>query len=144
MRGIGVADVYVNEDVVVDDVWSLHNHPDPDRRAASRSCFCGVVDYVRELGSSGVSMAAGGLHDEACRRRSVEELRWRVDYALTSDVRVSIEPYNDGDVGRPAVIEDLLEAVPGLELTLDHSHFTRVGVPLADVESLLQRTRHLH
>ena len=38
----------------------------------------------------------------------------------------------------------LAEAVPGLTLTLDYTHFTRDGVPDSQIEPLVQHASHFH
>lgn len=44
----------------------------------------------------------------------------------------------------PEAARRLLDAVPGLTVTLDHSHFICEGHTDVECEPLLNRTRHLH
>jgi sugar phosphate isomerase/epimerase len=47
-------------------------------------------------------------------------------------------------VSDPESAENLVQAVPGLTLTLDYTHFTRLGMPDADIEPLVQYASHFH
>jgi sugar phosphate isomerase/epimerase len=71
-------------------------------------------------------------------------LSWRVEVARSTQLRISIEPHLGSIVEQPEMALRLLEEVPGLELTLDYSHFVYQGVLERDVEPLLPHARHLH
>jgi sugar phosphate isomerase/epimerase len=45
---------------------------------------------------------------------------------------------------RPKAAARLVDCVPGLTLTLDYTHFTRMGLPDAAVEPLVQHASHFH
>ena len=38
----------------------------------------------------------------------------------------------------------MVRGVPGLTLTLDYTHFTRIGLPDAEIEPLVQYASHFH
>ena len=66
-----------------------------------------------------------------------------VQRALHSSVRRQRAPVCAvrGSLSRAA---DLVRRVPGLTLTLDYTHFTRVGIPDAEIEPLIAYASHFH
>ncbi len=61
-----------------------------------------------------------------------------------ADLRVSIEPHVDSMAQTPEAAQKLLEAVPGLEITLDWAQMIAQSVTLEQAKTLLPRTRHMH
>ena len=47
-------------------------------------------------------------------------------------------------VPEPKLAEKLVTDVPGLTLTLDYTHFTRMGMPDSEIEPLVQYAGHFH
>jgi len=47
-------------------------------------------------------------------------------------------------VPTPELARDLAEAAPGVELTLDYSHFVRQGLAEEEADVLIPFTRHVH
>ena len=76
--------------------------------------------------------------------RACDELAWRVEVAQTSGVTFAIEAHVGSIVSRPRAALALLEKVPGLTLTLDYTHFTKLGIPDAEIEPLLSHATHFH
>jgi sugar phosphate isomerase/epimerase len=75
------------------------------------------------------------------------------DYAVSSfqqiieliedtDLRVSFEPHLDSVAATPEKALAMLEAVPGLSLTLDWAQFTAQGIISREIEPLLQHAAH--
>ena len=55
-----------------------------------------------------------------------------------------IEAHVGSIVPDPKSAEALVQGVPGLTLTLDYTHFTRLGMPDAAIEPLVQYASHFH
>jgi sugar phosphate isomerase/epimerase len=56
----------------------------------------------------------------------------------------SVEAHVGSLVPKPREAARLVSGVPGLTLTLDYTHFTRIGLPDAEIEPLVQLATHFH
>jgi sugar phosphate isomerase/epimerase len=145
-RGLEIADVFAIADS--DPRTMAANHPDPRERARGAEVFEDMVELASRLGCAGLTMLPGMVwpdedHEEALRR-SAQELTRRVHVAGERGLRFSVEPHLGSVCRSPDDVERLLELVPGLELTLDYSHFVCQGVAPAALEPLLAHSRHFH
>jgi sugar phosphate isomerase/epimerase len=124
------------------------NHPAPDERARSRAMFETVVAFATELRAPGITLLPGifwPLESETdSLARAAAELGWRAERAARDQLRVSVEPHVGSLIQSPALAEELLSRTPGLELTLDPSHFVFQGLDQADWIGLLPHARHIH
>ena len=66
-----------------------------------------------------------------------------VEAGKAAGLRVSIEPHVDLMAQTPERALKLIEAVPGLEITLDWAQLTYQNSPQASILSLLPHTRHI-
>jgi sugar phosphate isomerase/epimerase len=82
-------------------------------------------------------------HEESLTR-AARELGLRADAARTAGVRFSIEPHVGSVCGTPEDVARLVELAPGLELTLDYTHYVSQGFSEAEIEPLLRHARHVH
>ena len=145
-RGLEVADVFV---IPWTDFRTLApNHPDPVEREESRALFGDMLELAARVRAPGMTMLPGidwehESHDESLAR-SATELATRVELARERGVRLSIEPHLGSVASTPGRALDLLERTPGLELTLDYSHFVYQGIRDADVHPLASHARHYH
>ncbi len=145
-RGLEVADVFV---IPWTDFQTMApNHPDATEREASAALFRDLLELAARLRSPGMTILPGidwdgETHEESLARSSTE-LVWRVDEAAARDVRLSIEPHLGSVASTPERALDLLARTPGLELTLDYSHFVYQGIPEGEVEPLAMHARHCH
>jgi sugar phosphate isomerase/epimerase len=64
--------------------------------------------------------------------------------AAGDELSISIEPHLDSMASTPDQALKLVEAVPGLSLTLDWAQFTQQGLTADDLTPLLPHTRHIH
>lgn len=145
-RGLALADVFLQ---TAPDFESLApNHPDPARRRAARDWFAKTLDYAAEAGGRHVSALPGVLFEgepEADSfRRCCDELAWRVEAANQRGITFSVEAHVGSIAPTPGAALRLVESVPGLTLTLDYTHFTRAGLPDAEIEPLLPHASHFH
>ncbi|HEV2327848.1 MAG TPA: sugar phosphate isomerase/epimerase family protein [Verrucomicrobiae bacterium] len=124
------------------------NHPEAKRREFARKQFLKTLDYAAEAGSDHVSILPGVVFSDESRAtslaRAAEELAWRVERAASMKLTVGIEPHVGSIVDSPTHAMDLANRVPGLGFTLDYAHFTRAGIPDAEIEPLCARATHFH
>jgi sugar phosphate isomerase/epimerase len=152
-RGLEAADVFLIPRV--DLVALTVNHPEPAQREESDALFAAFLRFARRLGSTGMTilpgLVFGGEHWQIAFERSAERLKRRVELAQEHDLRLSVEPhivstqpYSGSIIDTPARVQQLVDAVPGLELTLDYGHFNVQGIPDREVEPLVAHARHFH
>ena len=145
-RGLDIADVFVIPST--DFRTMAPNHPDPDERAASAALFADMLDLAARLHAPGITILPGinwehETPDDSLERAALE-LGRRVEAARARGVRLSIEAHLGSVAPTPARALELLERAPGLELTLDYSHFVYQGIPEREVEGLAAVARHCH
>ena len=143
-RGLGVSELFVC------DFGEFINHPDPAERKRSRDMFAKMSRIGQKAGFESIMMIPGEVHEalgqtpEEAFETSTVELRAMVDIAEENGVRCNVEPC----VGSIAVHPDdalrLVEAVPGLGLTLDYAHQVQLGLGHDEIEVLHPYARHFH
>jgi sugar phosphate isomerase/epimerase len=146
-RGLKPADVFLQLDP--DFVPFAVNQPDAARRQHARDQFLRTLDYASDLGSPHVTTLPGVYFekDESAAdswQRSQDELAWRVEQAKRHGITFSVEAHVGSLAPNPAEAERMVRGVPGLTLTLDYTHFTRIGLPDAKIEPLVQYATHFH
>jgi sugar phosphate isomerase/epimerase len=124
------------------------NHPDPDVQRESGDWFRRAVSFATHANARHMTILPG-VHWteetlESSFARCATELAWRLKYAADEGVTVSIEAHLGSIVPTPEDAKKLLDAVPGLTLTLDYTHFVYQGFSDADCETLLPRASHFH
>ena len=142
--GLAVSDVFV---IPWTDLETMApNHPDAAERERSRELFRDMLELAVRLEAPGLTFLPGidWPDDSASFERAAEELGWRADQARREGLRFSIEPHVGSVVSTPILAQWLLDAVPGLEATLDYSHFVRQGLGEEEADVLIPRTRHVH
>ncbi len=145
-RGLKAADVFLQ--LNPDFTPFAINHPDKSRRRKARGAFEKTLEYASRLGSPHVTTLPGVYFDseskESSWRRSQEELAWRVERANEHGITFSIEAHVGSLTASPQEAERLVTSVPGLSLTLDYTHFTRLGTPDDVIEPLVKYATHFH
>jgi sugar phosphate isomerase/epimerase len=145
-RGLKAADVFLQMDP--DFVPYAINHPESRRRRKARDWFLRTLDYANELGSPHVTTLPGvwfaDQPEAVALGRSQEELAWRIEQAGDRGITFSIEAHVGSIVSSPREAAKLVSAVPGLTLTLDYTHFTRMGVADEKIEPLTAMATHFH
>jgi sugar phosphate isomerase/epimerase len=145
-RGLMLADLFLQ---TAPDFGSLApNHPDASIRRQARDWFERTVEFALECGGRHVSALPGvyfdGVAEAESLGRSHDELAWRCETAKGQGVTFSIEGHVGSIVPTPDSAARLVQAVPGLSLTLDYTHFTRSGLPDSEVEPLIAHASHFH
>jgi sugar phosphate isomerase/epimerase len=146
-RGITPADVFLQLDP--DFVPYAINQPDASRRQHARQQFLRTLEYASELGSPHVTTLPGVYFekDESAAdswQRSQDELAWRVEQARMQKIVFSVEAHVGSLAPNPPEAERMVRGVPGLTLTLDYTHFTRIGIADSEIEPLVQYASHFH
>lgn len=103
--------------------------------------------FAEAIGAPGVTALPGVVFEdepaEQAIERSAQELGAWVEIAGERGLGMSIEPHNGGCCDTPDRTAALLEATPGLTITIDPSHFAYAGFSAEQMLSLLPRTRHV-
>jgi len=140
-----LADVFLIPGPDLESLAPTSSDPSEQRRA--REIFSRVLTFAGKLGSPGVTILPGAVSRDQTRdsalERAVPELSLRVAMAHDAGLRCSIEPHVGGIIETPRHASLIVDAVKGLELTLDISHFTYQGFGLGDVAALTVFARHV-
>lgn len=145
-RGLKAADIFLQ--MANDFAPYAINHPEVTRRQKARDWFLLTLEYASECDCQHVTTLPGVHFDEEAIdesfARAVGELQWRVEQAQNHDIILGIEAHVGSIVPNPESAERLIKQVPGLTLTLDYTHFTRLGMPDSAVEPLVKYASHFH
>jgi sugar phosphate isomerase/epimerase len=144
--GLAPSDVFV---IPWSDLETMApNHPDAAERERSRGLFRDMLELAARLGAPGLTILPGihwprESHADSFGR-AAEELAWRSEQARREGLRFSVEPHVGSVAETPALAVALVEAAPGLEVTLDYSHFVRQGLQEEAADVLAHHARHVH
>jgi len=145
-RGLEPADVFLQLDS--DFAKFAINHPQATRRSKARDGFLRTLDYAAECGAPHVTTLPGIAFDQRRRDgswgRCCEELAWRVEHATDRGLIFGVEAHVGSIAPTPEDALRLVHDVPGLTLTLDYTHFARIGMPDRRVEPLVAYASHFH
>jgi sugar phosphate isomerase/epimerase len=128
----------------------LHSLNDPDGAVRERNLELieGAARFATLIGSPGVTILPGVDHsnrrDPAELSRSKEYLSRALEIAQAQGVELRFEPHMGSIADTPELALELVEAVPGLKVTLDVAHFTLQYIPTERVLPLLPHTGHVH
>lgn len=145
-RGLKPADIFLQ---AANDFASLApNHRDPEKRRMAREWLTKTLDYAAAAAGKHCTALPGvhceGESKEDSLKRSSEELGWRVEQAKKRGITFSVEAHIGSIVPTPKEAEQLVKMTPGLTLTLDYTHFTRIGMPDSEIEPLVKYASHFH
>jgi sugar phosphate isomerase/epimerase len=145
-RELEVADVFLI--AWSDNQVMAANHPDPGERRRGAELFDDMLEFSVRLDAPGMTVLPGmefdGEPHERSLERAADELGRRVARARENGIRLSIEPHTGSLVEDPREAQRLIEMTPGLEVTLDHTHFVRLGYSIEEVAPLARHARHYH
>jgi sugar phosphate isomerase/epimerase len=119
---------------------------DEARRAKDIDLFRALVPFAAALGAPGITVSPGLAHaaeDVEAFERSADALRQMVEAGKAAGLRLSIEPHLDSMAATPVAALRFIEAVPGLEITLDWAHMLCQNIARDAILSLLPYTRHV-
>jgi sugar phosphate isomerase/epimerase len=125
---------------------------DEDARRYEIEQFKALVPVMKGIGTAGVTLSPGmavpnpnpdpDSNGDPAFERAVEALHEMIDSA-GDDLSISIEPHLDSVAATPERALKLVEAVPGLSITLDWAQFVQQGYSDDDLAPLLPHTRHV-
>ncbi len=124
------------------------NHPAAERRAHARDWFVKTLEYAAAAGGRHVTILPGVAFAEEPKddswQRAVEELHWRLNKANDYGLVFAVEAHLGSIAPDPKSAAALVQQVPGLTLTLDYTHFTRMDIDDREVEPLIRHASHFH
>ena len=123
------------------------NSPDPAKRERQITLFERLIPFAEALGTPGVTISPGIIHKvdgvNHSLARAIPALLRMLLAAEDTELRISFEPHMDSVVQHPEQALLLLDAVPGLSLTLDYAHFVYQGIVWREVQPLLEHIAHV-
>jgi sugar phosphate isomerase/epimerase len=145
-RGLRCADVFLQMNPSF--VPYAINHPEAARRRRARDWFLKMLDYATAADAKHVTTLPGVRFETEAPsvswRRTCDELAWRVAQAERQGIVFSVEAHIGSIAPEPKAALRLVRDVPGLTLTLDYTHFTRIGRPDSASEPLVAHASHFH
>lgn len=145
-RGLVVTDVYLQLDTDL-SLFAI-NHPDNTRRQYARDSFLKLIDYAVQSGADHITTLPGMYFTSEEKTASLklahEELHWRLERVAGSGLSFGVEAHVGSPFATPEDAKALIDAVPGLTLTLDYTHFIRNGYAQEEVDLLLAYASHFH
>jgi sugar phosphate isomerase/epimerase len=145
-RGLAAADIYLQ--TATDFVTLAPNHPDAKRRRKARDLSSRTLDFAAACKSRHVSALPGvqfpGEPRAASLARACEELAWRAEQAASRQLVFAVEAHVGSIAPRPKYALELVTKTPGLTLTLDYTHFTKLGIADEQIEPLVAHASHFH
>jgi sugar phosphate isomerase/epimerase len=120
---------------------------DDSKRNAEITLFKALLPFLKSIGTAGITISPGlaqPAEDTAAFTRTAEVLRDLLSATQKFELPLSIEPHLDALVATPEQAQQMLEAVPQLQLTLDLAHMVCQKAKLKDVWALLPHTRRIH
>ena len=142
--GLEAADVFFVPSFNLTDLAA--NHPDPAQRDGGHEAFLDLLEFARRIGAPGMTMNGGipieGQSTADSLRLSAAELTRRVEAAAAHDIEVRVEASVNSNTPTPEMALELVDAVPGLKLTIDYCHFVYQDIPESDVHPLLEHAAH--
>jgi sugar phosphate isomerase/epimerase len=144
-RGLAVADVFA---IPFTDFEKMSvNNPDPAEQARSREFFADAAEFAALVGAPGLTTLPGVLFERDsfgdALARSADGLKRRVEVATARGLATSVEPHTGSLIDTPDKTLQLLERVPGLQITLDYAHYIYGGIEQRHIDPLLPYARHL-
>lgn len=123
-------------------------HPDPAVRAQTQARFEGIARFAAMAGFASAMMIPGaaGAGDSPAQAfdRSAAALRPMVEAAQALGLQCNIEPCAGSVAHHPDDAIRLVQAVPGLGLTVDYAHQVQLGLDADRIEALHPYARHFH
>lgn len=145
-RNLVVADLFVVPGLGFETL--APNHPDVAERGRSRDLYHRAVDFAGQVDACHLTTLPGVFFAEESREssfdRCTEELAWRVEVATEAGIPFGVEPHIGSVAATPRDAQTLVEATPGLTLTLDYGHFISQGYASEEIEPLIRCASHFH
>ena len=145
-QGLDVADLFLQSGPDLEE--QAENHPDERQRERSRTTFLRTLEFAVLADVKHMTSLPGIVWKHEAPgdsfRRSADELAWRAECAQALGVVYAIEPHMWSVAPTPEAALDLVEASPGLTLTVDYSHFACQGISDERSHALVAHASHFH
>ena len=126
----------------------ITNTPDVEEYVHQREVYAGWLRFARLAGLDGISLSPGtywpGLSAREAFNRGRDQLRSLAEVAVREGIRLRIEPHLDSVTWTPELALEMVREVPGLSLTIDHSHFIVHGIPYEEIARMHPYGTHWH
>ena len=128
----------------------LHSLNDLDPTIRERNVYLlrGAAQFCKLIGSPSMTILPGVDHPyiplAQNLKQSAESLRKAVDIAGEYGVEAQFEPHMGSVADTPELAMELIEAVPGLKVTLDLAHFVLQYISIDRIYALVPHTGHVH
>jgi sugar phosphate isomerase/epimerase len=144
-HGLVAADVFLQ----CDNDFSIYaiNQTDIKRREKARDWYLKTLEYAGYLEGKHVTILPGveiSGDYQADFNRAVDELNWRIEKARERGIILGVEAHFGSLVQDPRKARQLVEKTDGLTLTLDMTHFVRLGADESDYMALIPYASHFH
>jgi sugar phosphate isomerase/epimerase len=119
---------------------------DEQKRSTDLTLFKALLPFAKALGAPGITVTPGLSHpddDAEAWQRSIDALTQMHETAQEAELALSFEPHLDSMAFTIERIQRLLDAVEGLQLTLDWAHLVCQGIDHQAIIELLPYTRHI-
>ena len=144
--GLRASDVFLQTGLTPED--SSVNDPSLIVRSQNRKAFILTLELCAELECAHLTGLAGVVHkcvgEKDSLELAVEEIRWRQRVASSSGICYAIKPHVNSICSSVDQTRALLDAIPGLTLTLDYGHFVFQEINSRQVHTLLPDASHVH
>lgn len=124
------------------------NHPDAAERQLSRVGLAAWFRIAADAGLAGITLTPGhywpGHTADDDFARAAEELCWAVEQGQRHGLVTRIEPHVSSVTWTPQLAVRMVREVPGLSLTLDHSHFVFHDIPYEQIATMHPHGTHWH
>ncbi|MBM4436562.1 MAG: sugar phosphate isomerase/epimerase [Actinobacteria bacterium] len=126
----------------------ITNTPDPAEYQHQREVYAAWMRFAKRAGLNGITLSPGKYWPALSAReafvRGRDQLRYLAGVAAAEGVNLRIEPHVESVTWTPELALEMLHDVPGLSLTIDHSHFIFHGIPYEDIAVMHPYGTHWH
>jgi len=130
------------------NVSSPINSPDPEHQRQNRAELEALAIFAKDMGIPVVVLQPGHVDPDRgldkSQEASVKALREMTDIARKYNRTLAIETHVGSVAEKYEDTLKMVDAIPGLKLAYDPSHFIMTEQRLADSEPLLNHTAHVH
>lgn len=124
------------------------NMANPAEHSGNWSDFRVICRFLERAGIPTVFVLPGVVNPGQSRTEALASsaagLAELVRIGADGDITVTIEPHVHSYLESPALVEQLLDRVPGLKLTLDYAHFACLGYRQDEIDVLAPHAAHVH
>lgn len=141
--GLKISDIFIQ--TALDFSECAINHPNPIIRKEQREIFKRAMEFTKAAESVHFTGLPGvNFNTVDSKDICFKELTWRLETANKYGIKYSVEPHIGSIMSTPEKALSILKMVPGLTITLDHSHYIAQGIELDRIQSMIPYASHVH